>query len=857
MDIASVLENAILGRDASVRSAAEQQLQNAAQSDFPQYLAMLNQVFGDDSQRAEVRILAGIGLKNLITSKDYRVAVQQAERWLNVDAGLRYQIKECSLRVLDTSVERVAANAAQLVAAIAEVELPVKEWPQLTSALVEKTGAEQAHHVKRAALKAIGYICETADPSNAGVLEQADGFLTAIVQGAQTSEADPTRLTALNALVLSLEFIKLNFAVDAERDCIMQVVCEATQSNNTEVQAAAFGALGRIAAIYYQYMLSYMERALFGLTIAGMQSLDENVACMAVEFWSTVCEEELEIMADHLEFADTSRSSYNFAVKASEQVVPTLLTLLTKQDESADEDEWSAAMAAGACLQLFAADVKDSIVGPVLEFVNQNINSDSWVNREASVMAFGSILDGPDPGKMGGVLNDALATILNLMNDSSFQVKDTTAWCLGRMIQFMHGTIDVDTQLLPLAQALVKGLKDHPKVMANCSWAIINLSDSMFGVDTTTSPLSPFYPDIVSALLEATTRPDNEYSCRTSAYEALSALVKDAADDTFSSVIQITPEVLNRLHQTIGLQSQVVNSDDRINLEELQSNLLGLLTCIIRRADREVASGADNLMELFFTLLQNKLPNSLIEEDVYIAIGAVAGAVGVDFAKYMNPLMPTVISGLRDEMHPCNGILVGMFADICSALGPQVGPYCEPVMEIFVQALADQSIPQEVKPTMLSCIGDVASALGLDFVPYLTPCMPILVGASSMQAGPEASPELQDYVYQLRASVVDAYVGIVAGLHGAPNALQMVIGPVFNFVKSLYQTDVLTVESNVKSVIGLLGDLADIFPPGQLREELSQPWITEIIKSGRNPHYLPSTRDTARWARERQKRQIQ
>lgn len=47
----------------------------------------------------------------------------------------------------------------------------------------------------------------------------------------------------------------------------MQVVCEATQSADVNVQVAAFECLVRIMQIYYDKMRFYMEKALFGVRI--------------------------------------------------------------------------------------------------------------------------------------------------------------------------------------------------------------------------------------------------------------------------------------------------------------------------------------------------------------------------------------------------------------------------------------------------------------------------------------------------------------------------------------------------------------------------------------------------------------
>ena len=59
--------------------------------------------------------------------------------------------------------------------------------------------------------------------------------------------------------------IIFNEVRQGERNYIMQVVCEATQNANTNVQVGAFECLVRIMALYYDKMSFYMEQALFGV----------------------------------------------------------------------------------------------------------------------------------------------------------------------------------------------------------------------------------------------------------------------------------------------------------------------------------------------------------------------------------------------------------------------------------------------------------------------------------------------------------------------------------------------------------------------------------------------------------------
>lgn len=47
----------------------------------------------------------------------------------------------------------------------------------------------------------------------------------------------------------------------------MEVVCEATQSPDTQVRVAALQCLVKIMSLYYQYMEPYMGQALFPVSL--------------------------------------------------------------------------------------------------------------------------------------------------------------------------------------------------------------------------------------------------------------------------------------------------------------------------------------------------------------------------------------------------------------------------------------------------------------------------------------------------------------------------------------------------------------------------------------------------------------
>ena len=255
-----------------------------------------------------IRAAAGIALKNAFTAREYSRLQNLQEKWIQQEAGVKTRVKDLSLQALASSVSQAGAAAAQVIVSIAAIELPRDEWQELMPSLVRNVG-EGADHLKQASLTTIGFICESQDSElRQSLVQHSNAILTAVVQGARKEEANvEVRCAAIQALSDSLEFVDSNFKNEGERNYIMQVICEATQAADTRIQQGAFGCLNRIMGLYYELMRFYMEKALFGLTIMGMKSEEEDVAKLAVEFWSTVCEEEIAIEDDNLQVGSSNQ----------------------------------------------------------------------------------------------------------------------------------------------------------------------------------------------------------------------------------------------------------------------------------------------------------------------------------------------------------------------------------------------------------------------------------------------------------------------------------------------------------------------------------------------------------------------
>lgn len=861
MDVNQVLLNTF-SADAGIRGAAEQQLIQAAETNFSEYLVTLVQELANEEAQGPVRAAAGIALKNAFTTREYARLNDIQEKWLQQELETKTRVKDLTLKTLGSANSQAGTTAAQVVASIAAVELSRQQWPELMPTLVQNVG-EGSSHLKQASLTTIGFICESQDTElRASLVQHSNAILTAVVQGARKEEQNAdVRLAAIYALGDSLEFVDSNFKNEGERNYIMQVICEATQAPDTRIQQGAFGCLNRIMALYYELMRFYMEKALFGLTIMGMKSGEEDVAKLAVEFWSTVCEEEIAIEDDNaqIENVDQMREIFHFCAVATNEVVPVLLTLLTKQDEDASDDEYNISHAAYQCLQLYAQCVGGAVIQPVLGFVEANLRHDDWHNRDAAVSAFGAIMEGPEKKIIAPIIKQALPVIIKMMEDPSIHVMDSTAYALGRITEACSDAIDTETSLPQLIKSLFHGLVASPKMAASCCWALMNLAERFSGeIGCQQNPLTTHFNDSISHLLQVTQRSDADNQLRTAAYEVLNTFVQNSASDSLPAVASLSEIIIKRLEDTVPLQSQVVSVEDKITLEEMQTSLCNVLLAILQRLEKEVAPLATHVMTILLQILSTSSAKSSVPDAVFAAVSGLANALEDGFAPYMEPFSPYLYNALGNQEEPalCS-MAIGLVSDITRSMGAQCQPYCDTFMNYLLNNLRSSALSNQFKPAILQCFGDIAGAIGGHFETYLSVVAQVLQQAAGVQAGSDGSFEMFDYVVSLREGIMDAWGGIIGAMKadGKTTLLQPYVESIFSLL-NIIATDQNKSDALMRSSMGIIGDISEAFPHGEFAQFYRAEWLTQMIKETRqNRDYQFRTIETARWAREQVRRQ--
>ncbi|GMN31435.1 hypothetical protein TIFTF001_003253 [Ficus carica] len=862
MEVTQILLNA-QAVDSAVRKHAEESLKQFQEQNLPSFLLSLAGELANDEKPAESRTLAGLILKNALDAKEHGRKIELVDRWLALDQNSKAQIKACLLRTLGSPVHEARSTASQVIAKVAGIELPLKHWPELIETLLSNTHLVPAL-ARQSTLETLGYICEEVS-SEAIDQAQVNKILTAVVQGMNTSESNnDVRLAATRALYNALGFAQANFSNDMERNFIMRVVCENTLSPELRIRQAAFECLVAISSTYYEKLAPYIQD-IFNITAKAIKEDEEPVALQAIEFWSSICDEEIDILEEYGgDFTgDSEIPCFYFVKQALPALVPLLLEALLKQEEDQDQDEgaWNIAMAGGTCLGLVARTVCDDIVPLVVPFIEENIGKPDWRQREAATYAFGSVLEGPSPDKLMPLVNVGLNFLLTaLRNDPNSHVKDTTAWTLGRIFEFLHGST-LDAPIITIANCqqiisvLLESMNDVPNVAEKACGALYFLAQGFEDVGPS-SPLSPpLIHQILQVLLNVTHRADaGESRLRTAAYETLNEVVRCSTDDAASIVIQLVPVIIDELQKTFDAQNN--SSEGREKQNELQGLLCGCLQVMIQKLGSseptkpQFLQYSDQMMTLFLRVFGSK--SATAHEEAMLAIGALAYCAGPDFAKYMQEFYRFLEMGLQDfEDYQVCAITVGVVGDLCRALEGSILPYCDGIMTQLLKNLSSNQLHRSVKPPIFSCCGDIALAIGENFEKYLVYTMPMLQGAAELSVRPLSTDDddMIEYTNTLRNGILEAYSGIFQGFKGSSKTQLLIpYAPhVLQFLDSLYVTkdrdDAVT-----KTTIGVLGDLADTLGvnAGPLIQQSvsSKDFLNECLSS--DDHLI---KESAEWAK--------
>jgi importin subunit beta-1 len=145
-----VLQKSKTGNPVYTREAEEQVKLWESDESYAQYAFTLAVYMATPTKPTDDRVLCAVLLRGTLWAKDPELHEQKRQKWVRTPMEAKHKIKQICISLMNDPVPNIGNQAAQIVAKIALIELPMNAWPELIPMLLaQSTQPETPANLKK------------------------------------------------------------------------------------------------------------------------------------------------------------------------------------------------------------------------------------------------------------------------------------------------------------------------------------------------------------------------------------------------------------------------------------------------------------------------------------------------------------------------------------------------------------------------------------------------------------------------------------------------------------------------------------------------------------------------------------
>ncbi|CAL1538181.1 unnamed protein product [Lymnaea stagnalis] len=586
----------------------------------PSTLQTLCQILGTSTQ-PQIRQYAAV----LIRRK-----IHKSKQWAALDDNFKNSIRGNILQLLVQEQDKSARAAiAQIVGVIARLDTPTNSWPSLFEFLVTFTKDE--------------------DPNK----REIGMYVLSIVTSLAAEQMKPHMVSLLTLLADTLndkENIEVCYlSIKRTHLCIFVI---------------------HFLKSFQKYVQNVVPRVLE--VVQALALVDEDKACVALEFFDELLESEVAIIVPHLkplvqyclQMAKKTDLSDALRVKAL-SFVASLVRLKKKtvlkhhlvdpilhvlfpiicddEEEDDDEDEevesHSPAQYAVQVIDTMALHLPpEKFLSKVTPLVDACLKSDVASHRRAAYLVMAVIVEGCGDYVMNKLLSHMLHTVCQGLNDPSHVVRNAALFAVGQFSEHLQPDIsNYASELLPiLFQYLNKSMEEidkNPKGLIKSHYALEMFCENL-GVG-----ILPYLPDLMGHLLNVV-RNSHLHKPKELAISAIGAAANAAKEEMrpyFKDILE-----LFKVYLTVS-----PTGDEGEETKKLQLAAIDTLAVFARNIGAETFRPlAAECIDLGLNLL-NTATDPDLRRCVYSLFAAISTVVKEDLASYLERIVNFMMTSMK------------------------------------------------------------------------------------------------------------------------------------------------------------------------------------------------------------------
>lgn len=714
---------------------------------FIQYLLCI--LKKPDSFSEDIRALAGIILKNNITTTYDTLNVETVEHMKNV-----------FLHLLKDDSKDVRSSTTNLINVVLW-KGGLSHWPELLPTLINMVDSSDVIS-SETALSALLKICEDYLTNLQNTREPFDNSIKAVLSkfiDCVTSKYITIRKNAMKILNESLQdhydSIKREFDTSLYLDKLLHVALD----ENIDIQKAA--CLGFLTYIENRdtVILPHMSNVIEYI-LEKTQSDNSDLALQACEFWLALSklptchnilvhyvEKLLPVLLKNMRYSEYEMNGLKGLLNdddhipdKEEDIKPFSMSDNSSNNLSEEENNfdildsldepsigWTLRKCSAASLDALSGKFGDSMLLTFVPLLNDALNSEDTIVKESGILALGAIAEGCTNG-LKPHLPELINYLMKCMNDRNSIIRVITCWTLSRYMRFITSEEPQETYFIPVMMVLLKHFLDSNKRVQRAALSAFCVFQEEAGFK-----LVPFIDVILQAFVEGF----KQYKFRSFflLYDAITVLaqavgnnlnkphyvdwlmpplmykfntIEDYYDDQFLALTECLSSVATALEIGFLPYAEVVFSKCLIVVNETVTACLNYNegSDYLDPPDKEPICGAhdlllamafglktyfvkfvtnSNLVQQLYYTMQDDMP--LIRQPALALFGEIVKLCFPFISDQIHAYIPVVIENLDKRFDGACNNAAWVIGKLCLAMGKNIEPYLGQIFEHFVEIL--------------------------------------------------------------------------------------------------------------------------------------------------------------------------
>ena len=693
------IQKMLSSTDNESRQKAEQDINNWAKESYQQILETCNKFIICENLELNIRRYACYLIEILVKNEFY-------ENWDKLENDFKEKIKINSLSLLGNKQKEIRISASSLVAAIEQISIKKKEWPNLIETLCNASKSDEIEF-KLSAIKTLGIIWEKITKNDFSD-EEIILMENTIIQILLNSDSKQLIYESLKSYQYFINYIYYKFNDIEYLKSTLKMLTSFCyiKEYNEEICIKAIHRISDVVLISYDYMETLIKNIIefFGIIC---NDKNENLAIQSYIFLIELSQKEFYLI-------NKNKNCKNYIDSCWEIIWPVIQNTLNNDVTPEYNNELNRYKSLSCLLYYISKICDEKIIDDIFIYMKERLFSKNPSMINSSIYLFSSILESVHRTKLKNVINSCIYTLCELFKLQNETLNETIAWCFEKICQNFGEIIikssDIFQMIINIIVENLKNKEINKKIKIYLCTSLYYLTEIVKETELIRLGIfTQYLLDLLKTLDNLAYLPysyEADNNLTNYCFMVISGLVKCTPENNEDILILYIDKLLERFNEATEIKNF---GENKLYQYQIQDSLCMVLESFCKRVNSTSTKFTYKYIEAFFNYIETFFKNRGIFEHGLSALSKLSLLISnKEFTNFMKIIMEHIFLCLKDyqDFSNCKTALICLI-DLITTSKENFVPYIERLIQYFQEVFKKPDANKELFSYFLIIYSDL------------------------------------------------------------------------------------------------------------------------------------------------------